>query len=148
DDDESTNGEPRVVSTSVDIAVETCASRLAKLPEIPCVSRGISFGIDVEPVSPDTSWHIFLHRGPLPQLEIELSNAPGFHPPDGWREALIKSQCAHVVRFGRGSGDNVALSLKRTRLFPHSKGSSSVNAVSAGRQLRKFCREAWQKQTG
>jgi len=34
DDDESTSGEPRVVSESVDRAVETCAARLAKLPEI------------------------------------------------------------------------------------------------------------------
>ena len=148
DDDESTRGEPRIVSESIDVAIETCATRLAKLPEIPGVSRGISFGIDVEPSGPDTSWNVTLHRGPLPLLEIELSNATGFHPPDGWRDALIDSHCAHVVRFAKGSGDNVVLALKRTKLFPYSKGSSSVKAMGAGRQLRKLCREAWQKQTG
>jgi hypothetical protein len=148
DDDESTSGEPRVVAESIDVAVETCATRLAKLPERPRVSRGISFGIDVEPSGPDTSWSVVLHRGPLPLLEIELSNMPGFHPPDGWRDALIKSCCPHVVRSTMGSGDNVLVLLKRTTLFPYSKGNSSPQAVAAGQQLRKLCREAWQKQTG
>lgn len=148
DDDESTSGELRVVAESVDAAVETCATRLAKLPEIPGVSRGISFGIDVEPSGPDTSWSVVLHRGPLPLLEIELSNTPGFHPPDGWRDTLINSRCAHVVRSTIGSGDNVLLSRKRIMLFPYSKGNSSPRAVAAGQQLRKLCREAWQKQSG
>jgi hypothetical protein len=53
DDDQSTSGEPRVVAESVDVAVETCAKRLANLPEIPSISRGVSFGIDVEPSGPD-----------------------------------------------------------------------------------------------
>ena len=148
DDDESTSGEPRVVSESVDRAVETCAARLAKLPEIPYVSRGISFGIDVKPSGPDTSWTLILHRGPLPLLEIELSNTPGFHPPEGWKDGLINTHCAHVVRSTMGSGDNVLVLLKRTSLFPYSKGNSLPLAVAAGQQLRKLCREAWQKQTG
>jgi hypothetical protein len=147
DDDESTIGEHRVVGKSVDAAVETCATRLAKLSEIPRVSRGISFGIDVEATNPDTTWHIFLHRGPLPLLDTELSNAPGFHPPDGWQDAFLKSHCAHVVR-SQGSGDNVVLSLKRRKLFSHSRGNSSAEAVGAGQQLRKVCREVWQKQAG
>jgi hypothetical protein len=148
DDDESTSGEPRVVAESVDGAVETCATRLAKLPEIPHVSRGISFGIDVKPSGPDTSWNLVLHRGPLPLLEIELSNTPGFHPPEGWRDDLINTRCAHVVRSSMGSGDNVLVLLKRTSLFPYSKGNSLPHAVAAGQQLRNLCREAWQKQTG
>jgi hypothetical protein len=148
DDDESTSGEPRVVAESVDGAVETCATRLAKLPEISHVSRGISFGIDVKPSGPDTSWTLVLHRGPLPLLEIELSNMPGFHPPEGWGDALINTRCAHVVRSTMGSGDNVLLLLKRTALFPYSKGNSRPHAVAAGQQLRRLCRGAWQKQTG
>jgi hypothetical protein len=148
DDDESIRGEPRVVAESVAAAVETCAARLAKLPKILRVSRGISFGIDVEPSGPDTSWSVVLHRGPLPLLEIELSNAPGFHPPDGWQDALINSGCAHVVRSAMGTGDNVLVWLKRITLFPYSKGNSSPQAVAAGQQLRKLCGEAWQKQAG
>jgi hypothetical protein len=148
DDDESTSGEPRVIAESIERAVETCATRLAKLPEIPHVSRGISFGIDVEPTGPDTAWSMVLHRGPLPLLEIELSNMPGFHPPKGWRDALIKTRCAHVVRSATGSGDNVLVLLKRNALFPYSKGNSLPHAVAAGQQLRKLCRETWLKQTG
>jgi hypothetical protein len=147
-DDESTSGEPRVVAESVDGAVEACSTRLAKLPEIPHVSRGISFGIDVEPSGPDTTWMLVLHRGPLPLLEIKLSNTPGFHPPEGWRDDLINTHCAHVVRSTMGSGDNVLVLLKRTALFPYSKGNSRPHAVAAGQQLRMLCREAWQKQTG
>ena len=148
DDDESTSGEPRLVAESVKVAVETCATRLANLSEIPHVSRGISFGIEVEPSRPDTTWTLVLHRGPLPLLDIELSNAPGFHPPEGWRDNLAKSRCAHVVRSTIGSGDNVVVMLKRTALFPYSKESSRPHAVAASQQLRKLCREAWQKQTG
>lgn len=147
DDDESLSGESRVVCESVDAAAEICATRLAKLPEIPRVTRGISFGIDVEATNPDTTWHIFLNRGPLPLLDVELSNAPGFHPPDGWQDALLESNRAHVVRW-KGNVHNVVLSLKRRKLFPHSRGNSSAEAVSAGQQLRKICREAWQKQAG
>jgi hypothetical protein len=148
DDDETTRGEPRVVAESVDIAIEFCSRRLAKLPEIPYVSRGISFGIDVEPSGPNTSWKLILHRGPLPLLQIELGSVSGFHPPSGWRDALTNRHCAHVIQSKIGSGDNVFLSLKRTALFPYSKGNSSAEAVSAGGQLRILCGEAWQMQTG
>jgi hypothetical protein len=73
---------------------------------------------------------------------------PGFHPPDGWRDTLISNGCAHVVQSTMGSGDNVLVLLKRRTLFPYSKGNSSLQAVAVGQQLRKLCREAWQKQTG
>lgn len=147
DDDESLSGESRVVCESIEDAAETCATRLAKLPEIPRVTRGISFGIDVEATNPGTTWHIFLHRGPLPMLDVEILSAPDFHFSDGWQDALLKSRCAHVGR-SKGSGDNVVLSLKRRKLFPQSRGNSSPEAVSAGQQLRKVCRQAWQKQAG
>jgi hypothetical protein len=148
DDDESTKGEPRVVAESVPGAVETCATRLAKLREMSLVSRGISFGIDVEPSGPHTSWMLVLHRGPLPLLEIKLSSMRGFNPPKGWRDALLNTRCAHLVGFAMGSGDNVFVLLKRNALFRYSKGNSGSQAVSAGQQIRKLCREAWQKQTG
>jgi hypothetical protein len=147
-DDESTRGDCRVVAASVDQAVETCATRLANLPEIPHISRGISFGIDVVPSNPNTSWMVVLHRGPLPLLEIGLSNMPGFHPPEGRRDALINARCAEVVQSTMGSGDNVMVLLKRRTLFPHSKGNSHPRAVAAGRELRMLCREARQKQAG
>lgn len=147
-DDESTSGERRIIAESVDAAVETCARRLAKMPEIPRVSRGISFGIDSEPSSPSKSWLLFFHRGPLPVLQIQLSNMAGFHPPDGWQDALIRTRCAHVIRSTMGTGDNVLVSLKRNALFPYSKGNSSAQAVAAGQQLRQLCREAWVKLTG
>lgn len=38
--------------------------------------------------------------------------------------------------------------LKRTTLFPYSKGNSSSQSVAAGQQLRRLCREAWQQQSG
>ncbi|HKT47167.1 MAG TPA: hypothetical protein VJP87_06540 [Candidatus Acidoferrales bacterium] len=148
DDEESTSGESRIVAESVDAAVETCATRLAKLPEIPRVSRGISFGIDSEPSGPDRSWSVVLHRGPLPLLQIERSSMSGFHPPSGWQDALINSHCAHVVQSTLGSGHNVLMLLKRTTLFPYSKGNSSPQSVAAGQQLRRLCREAWQQQSG
>lgn len=147
-DDESTGGEPRIAAEPVGDAIETCARRLVKLPEISRVSRGISFGIDVKPSSPDTSWSLLLHRGPLPLLEIELSNMPGFHPPKGWQDALLDTHCADVVRSTIGTGDNIFVLLKRRDLFPYSTGNSSLQAVAAGQQLRKLCLEAWQKQTG
>ena len=147
DDEESTSGDERVATESIDVAVETCARRLAKLAEIPHISRGISFGIDTEPASPATTWHIFLHRGPLPQLDVELASAKSFHQFDGWRDNFIKTHCAHIAH-SIGSGDNIALSLKRKTLFPNSTGNSGAEAVNAGRQLRRFCAEAWQKQTG
>lgn len=150
--DEATNqGDHRVVVESWETAGETCASRMSKLQEIAGVSTGISFGIDTEPSGPKTSWSLTFHRGPLPLLEIELSDITGFHPPQSWVDSMVESKAAHVI-WGKhsrlGGGDHLFLMLKRIRLFPYSKGNSSSDAVAAGQRLRRLCGEVWQKLSG
>jgi len=151
DDEETGGGDPRFVVEPLEVAVETCATRMARLQEIPKVSRGIAFGIDVEPGGPKTMWSVVFHRGPLPLVEIELSDLTGFHPPLAWLDSIVESKCAHAVsrKAGRlsGGGDLLFLMLKRRELFPYSKGNSSNEAVAAGQSLRKLCREAWLKQS-
>jgi hypothetical protein len=68
-DDEALQGDPRVVIEPLGTAIETCASRMAQLPEISRISRGISFGIDVQPSGSKTDWNVIFHRGPLPLLD-------------------------------------------------------------------------------
>jgi hypothetical protein len=151
-DEGTIQGDRRVVVESWETAVETCASRMSKLPEIPGVSRGISFGIDTEPSGSKTSWSLAFHRGPLPLLEIELSDHVGFHPPQSFRNSMIQSKCAHIVNGAKGpitgGGDPIFLMLKRFKLFPYSKGNSSSEVVAAGQRLRRLCREVWQKLSG
>jgi hypothetical protein len=150
DDEEMGCGDERIVVESVEAAVETCAARMARLENIPGVSRGISFGLDGEPNSPKKSWAIVLHRGPLPLLEIELSDCTGFHPPSKFRQAVLQGKFAHVVTgtefCSTGDGDYLFLMLKRWKLFPHSKGNAGSDAVAAGKLLRNVCRKVWQKQ--
>lgn len=151
DDQEMGGGDRRIVAEPPEIAVETCVARMAKLRVIPGVFRGISFGIDVEPTEPKTSWSIVFQRGPLPLLEIELSDITGFHPPQRWLHSVIESKCAHLVRGESsymGGGDHLFLMLKRFNFFPYSKGDSSSEAVAAGQRLRELCSEVWQKQSG
>lgn len=145
DDDETTAGDPRVVKETPEVAVETCAVRLSKLSENPGVSRGIKFGINGEPSSPKSSWSVVLHRGPMPLLQMELSDISGFDPPRAWFNSITKSDCAHIVqkKWGPcwGRGDHLFLMLKRTELFPYSKGKTSTEAVTAGQRLRGWCAE-------
>jgi len=152
DDEEMGGGEDRVVVEPVEAAVETCTIRMAKLRESSKVSRGISFGIDREPAGPSSSWKVILHRGPLPLLQIELSDITGFRPPKQWVDSVVESNCAHVIsrksRPTLGGGDHLFLWLKRYKLFPYSKGEASIEAVTAGQRLRKWCREVWQEQSG
>jgi hypothetical protein len=150
-DDEALQGDPRVVIEPLRTAIETCASRMAQLPEIAGISRGISFGIDVQPTGPKTNWNVILHRGPLPLLEIELSDITGFHPPQRWVESMVESKVAHIISRKHshlGSGDHLFLMLKRFKLFPYSKGNSSSDAVAAGQRIRRLCREVGQKLSG
>ncbi len=145
-DPESRDGGARIEAEAPDSAVATCAARMARLPVTPGVSQGISFGIDQRPDGPSTNWGLVIHRGPLPILAIELSDATGFKPPKTWLETIIKSKCADVVQSRLGDGDHLFLMLKRTKLFPYSKGDTNASAVAAGQRLRKYCREAWQEQ--
>lgn len=152
DDEEMGGGDQRVVVEPLETAVETCAVRMSKLQPIPKVSRGISFGIDRKPDGPNSAWSVILHYGPLPLLQIELSDITGFRPPKPWRNSVVWSKCAHMIhgKSGRylGGGDHLFLMLKRHKLFPHSKGDASDEAVTAGQLLRKWCREVWQEQSG
>src|SRR5215472_2636042 len=152
DNEEMGGGDERIVVEPLETAVETCAIRMSKLREIPKVSRGISFGIDRKPEGPNSSWSIVLHTGPLPVLQIELSDITGFRPPKQWMDQVVESNCAHVISRKGGSslggGDHLFLRLKRYKLFPYSKGNAETEAVTAGQRLRKWCCEAWQEQSG
>ena len=152
DDEEMGGGDERMVVEPVETAVKTCATRMGRLKELHWVSRGISFGIDCAPNGPSSRWSVVLHRGPLPLLEMELSDITGFRPPERWMESLIASKCAHILNDTRGpyrgSGDHLFLMLKRHALFPYSKGNSNMEAVAAGERLRKWCGEVWQEQSG
>lgn len=152
DDEETGGGDERIVVEPVATAVETCATRMSKLRPIPKASRGISFGIDGKPEGPNSRWSVVLHAGPLPLLAIELSDITGFRPSRLWLKFLVESKCAHVICSKGGSysggGDHLFLMLKRHKLFPYSKGDAGSEAVTAGQSLRKWCREAWQEQSG
>jgi len=152
DDEEKGGGDERVVVEPVEAAVETCAIRMSKLHAIPGVSRGISFGIDRGPDGPNSRWCVVLHRGPLPFLGIELSDITGFRPPKPWLDSVVESKCAHVISRKGGSylgrGNHLFLMLKRYKLFPYSRGNASSEAVTAGQRLRRWCRKAWEEQSG
>lgn len=148
DDDESTSSEPRIAGEPVGDAIETCARRLAKLPEISGVSRGISFGIDVKPSS-------------RTHLGVYFSTAARFRC---WKS--IYQTCPVFIRRKDGKTPSSTLAApmwcgtpwglattcfccrSELKLFPYSKGDLNPEAVAAGQQLRKLCRESWQKQTG
>lgn len=126
------------------IAARQGAIRMAQLPQPSRISTGISFGLDQEPVSPRTSWSLMFHRGPLPMLELRLTDQTGFKPPAGWADCLLEKRAVHMVTTTRshlGSADHLYLFVKGKAIFPHSRGESSAEAASAGRSLRQFCRE-------
>lgn len=150
DEGETRIGGPKWSVVPVEVAVEQCSVRMTQLQELPAASGGISFGLDREPNSPRTGWSLWLHRGPLPLLEIELSDLSGFKPAPGWMGSLLASGAAHVLSDGRrfiGEADDLYLLLKRQKLFPYSGGPSTGTALSAGRQLRRMCRNVWLKES-
>ena len=151
DDAENQTGRPKPNVFPVKVAVEECSARMTQLQELPDASGGISFGMDGEPNSPKRGWSLWLHRGPLPLLEIELSDRNGFKPPPGWQECLLSGGATHVLTDGsgyRGGADHLYLLLKRQKVFPWSKGDSSEGAVAAGQRLRRLCQEVWSKESG
>lgn len=52
-------------------AVGECSRRLAALKPIPRGSRGIFFDLDKDKKQ-ESHWSLFLHRGPLPMLDLEI----------------------------------------------------------------------------
>lgn len=133
-------------------AIGVCCLRMTQAPQLPGLSSGIVFGMGKEPNSPRNAWELGLHRGPLPLLELRISDGLGFKPPKGWAETLINSEAAHVLWVSGkgyvGGADYLYLLLKRQELFPWSKGDSSEGAVATGQHLRRLCKEVWSKQGG
>jgi hypothetical protein len=132
-------------------AISQCCLRMTQAPQPSGISTGITFGLDKEPNGPSTTWGLWLHRGPLPLLELYISDGTGFKPPRGWAEGLISNEAAHVVWISGkgyvGGADHLYLWLKRQKLFPYSKGESSDGAVVAGQHLRRSCQEVWSKES-
>jgi hypothetical protein len=134
------------------VASGECSIRMTQIPQLPKASAGISFGLDEEPNSPRTRWSVVLHRGPLPLLEIGISDEKGFRLPGGWPATLVSGGAAHVVWISGnrylGAADQVYLWLKREKLFPYSKGDSGEEAITAGQRLRQLCQNAWAQYGG
>ena len=131
-------------------SVDVCSALMKDFPQIPNVSGGVSFGINGDATSPGDRWHIMLHRGPLPLLEITISDSARFAPSAGWEAILVNSKSAHVICTSRsqylGMPANIYLLQKRQRLFPHSRGKSTDDAAESGLRLRHLCYEAWAQQ--
>lgn len=143
-------GEPRRIETHpADQGVGVLSVRMTQIPMLPRVSGGVTFGVDEEPISPRTQWHLVFHRGPLLLLEIDISDGTGFKPPRGWVESLTSRGAAHICWESKkgyvGSGDHLYLFFKRLKVFPHSKHSSNEEGIQAGIHLRQLCRDVWSK---
>ena len=142
-DDEALQGDPRVVIEPLGTAIETCSSRMAQLPEISRISRGISFGIDVQPSGSKTDWNVIFHRGPLPLLD-RIARYHWVPPTSKMVDSIVESKAAHIISKRHsyfGGGDHLFLMLKRFKLFPYSKGNSGREVVAEGQRLRRLCRE-------
>jgi hypothetical protein len=152
DEVDTQRGRPKANVLPIEAAIEESSARMTQLQELPNVSAGISFGLDQEPNSPKNRWGLVLHRGPLPLLELRISDGSRFEPPDGWAECLIRNGSAHVVWVSGkgyvGGADHLYLFLKNQKLFPYSKGESSGGAIEAGQYLRRSCQEVWSKHSG
>ena len=134
---------PRTQSLTLDSgeAIGECSRRMAELQPVPNASRGISFGLDGG-AKIKSDWDLFLHRGPLPILDLSTMSDSGFHPDPDWGAGLIESGIADVFSDGNGllgSQHSIYLLLKQQRLFPYSTGKSTPEAVAAGLELRRAC---------
>ena len=134
---------PRTNSTTLDTvqAIGECSRRMAELQPVPNASRGISFALDGD-ANTKSDWDLFLHRGPLPMLDLTTLTDSGFHPRPDWGASLIERGTADVFWDGSGhlgTQDSIYLLLKQQRLFPYSTGKSTPEAVAAGLELRRAC---------
>jgi len=134
---------PRTQSMTLDTpeAIGECSRRMAELKPAPNASRGISFGLDGD-ANTKSDWDLFLHRGPLPILDLTTLTDSGFRPNSGWGTRLIENETADVFCDEKGYLGNqhsIYLLLKLQRLFPFSTGKSTPEAVAAGLELRRAC---------
>lgn len=156
---------PRLETEDFDVktAARECSLRMVQSARSAGVSGGITFGMDEVPLRPSSRWQLYLHRGPLPVLQLRIADASGFRPPSGWGEKLLANGAADVAYQGAGGylGDphhiwlclsgsgylgeahDIYLLLKSQKIFPWSKGGSSDEAVGAGQRLREICKAVW-----
>ena len=140
-----------------------CSLRMVQTARSPGVSGGIAFGMNEAPLGPSRRWELYLHRGPLPLLELRIAEASGFRPPGNWPEKLLAGSAADVIYEGGGGylgdprhvwlfllgngyvGDapRIYLLLKRQKVFQWSNGESSDAAVAAGQRVQEACIAAW-----
>lgn len=122
-------------------AVGVCSRRMSELKPLPNGSRGISFALEEDSKS-KSDWNLFLHRGPLPLLDLGTLVNGGFDPAPGWGTRLIEKETGDVFCDSTGyfGGQHyIYLLLKQRRLFPYSPGQSAPEAVAAGLELRHVC---------
>jgi hypothetical protein len=114
---------------------------MAELKPLRNGSRGISFALAGDCKS-KSDWDLFLHRGPLPLLDLGTLVNGGLDPAPGWGTRLIEQETGHVFCDSTGycGGQHyIYLLLKQRRLFPYSSGQSAPEAVAAGLELRRVC---------
>ncbi|HSY73842.1 MAG TPA: hypothetical protein VK810_00085, partial [Dongiaceae bacterium] len=61
------------------------------------ISTGLSFHIDKNENEYKSPWDLYLHRSPLPLLEMEICHGYKFKPTQGWNDAMLNNSAAHVV---------------------------------------------------
>jgi hypothetical protein len=114
---------------------------MAELKPLPKGSRGISFALEQDGKS-RSDWDLFLHRDPLPLLDLRTLVDGGFDPAPGWGTRLIEKGtgdvfCDSTGYFGRQH--YIYLLLKQQRLRRYSSGQPAPEAVAAGLELRREC---------
>ncbi len=134
---------PRLRSVTLEPAeaIGVCSRRMAELKPLPKGSRGISFALEQNGKS-RSDWDLFLHRDPLPLLDLGTLVDGGFEPAPGWGAGLIEKETGDVFCDSTGyfgSQHYIYLLLKQQRLRRFSSGQSTPEAVAAGLALRREC---------
>lgn len=118
---------------------------LSRLKQTPGVARGVLFDIN-RGTGALHQWSLSLHLGPLPMLDLSTLRDRDVR---AFLDAEAPPGIAHVL-WAQGAGywgdaHNIYLFLKKQALFPYSRGETSEKALDAGRNLRRLCREVWER---
>jgi hypothetical protein len=122
-------------------AIGVCSLGMADLKPLRNGSRGISFALEQDGKG-KSDWELFLHRGPLPLLDLSTLVNGGFDPAPGWGAGLINEGTVDVFCDSTGyfgGQHHIYLLFKQRRLFPYSLAQSAPEAVAAGLELRRVC---------